>query len=336
MQNNENIYDASSLTTKEIINRLILLGEDIDSQTQNRQFYLDLYQNIINRDPANLEILKRYVSNKRKLTDSVLSRKRGRDDNADGGNNITKMQNYCGGGTRMTSSEKKYRARTFNDLHILNYPSINVKIEVDEDVILEVDESPNNYQPANKPESPSPIRPTNINPPKVCVGDCLKQEKMKRVNTLNIKNLLGVAGVMGLSGVTYCIYQRIDEIVKYLEPFIDSVTNLLQNPNFQYTMIGIFGFVVLVFILKKLKELMDKKLDSIARKIIKEAEINLSCLSKAGISDGIDSEAFVDDFCRQNKVWIMKSCIMTEITKLLNNREEKLEEKVSKKTWVLK
>ena len=150
MQNNDSILDIINLPTKEIITRLIMLGEDIDSHNYQREFYQDLYQKCLTSDPANLQIIRRYEANKKDLTDSVLSKKRPREDDDHNVDSITKMKNFCETKRFYTSSEKKYRAMVSNDLPILNYPSINMKIQQYDDIILEVDNSTSNIEPASK------------------------------------------------------------------------------------------------------------------------------------------------------------------------------------------
>jgi hypothetical protein len=390
MEYDDSTLDANNLTIKELKSRLVLLGEELDFENRNKQFYVDLYEKCISRDPANYEMIKNYQSNKKDKMDSALSKKRPRDEDNLELDNIAKKEEFCNN-MRLTSSEKKYLARTLNNLPNLNYPTTDIGIHAVDDVSLEVEEnakfnrsaqrsdfnrsnsdslvSPNinerlenintssNYCRINsftpnrsnrkfeKPRSVSPIkRSENRSPIKICsCGGVIKENKHlvnkpKTVNTLNVKNLLGAAGLMCLGAVGYCCYQNQQQIIEKLQPFINPITNFItaNQHNLLIGLAAVVGMIAFVLIMKKIKEAADKKLESLARKIIAEAEKKIFSLRSEGLANSVESEAFVEDYCKQNKVWLMKRCIVDEITRILKHNDEKLQEKVSVKTWVLK
>jgi predicted RNA-binding protein associated with RNAse of E/G family len=158
------------------------------------------------------------------------------------------------------------------------------------------------------------------------------QNHAKTVNTLNVKNLVGVVGLAGLSTFGYCYYKENEEVLE----LINSITNLINSKGFVIFSLAIAGFITFVLILKKMKLIMDKKFENVARKIISEAQRKLASLRSEGLGNSVECEAFVEEYCRQNKIWIIRRYIMNEITRILKNNGERLEEKVSMKTWVLK
>jgi predicted metal-binding protein len=330
MEYDEIIYNINELSRNQLKQRLILLGEELEFEDHPKQFYADLYKKCLTTNPTNIEIIKKYESNIKEKTDTMI-RKRNRDSNNELINTVPK-EKISERNENLTSSAKRYIARPVSFTQ-LNYPTTDIMIQSIEEVVVNP-MNINNIPIVNTKANNVPRSPNRVDQNKECnCPGTLIQNKVKIVNTMNVKNLIGVGGIMGLSGLSYCSFQEREHILKILQPFLAIITNLINSHDFLIKFAALFGFFIFIFVLKKLKEIMDRRLESLAQKIIFEAEKKLT-LDR--FSNSIESEAFVEEYCIQNKIWMNRRCIMNEITRILQNSEEKLVEKVSKKTWVLK